>query len=168
MPLFKVPTATAIFVESVSQTKAGWKFPEKPIFSWKKYYSIKPQFSYRRIRNFGKTLRCFLGYFPRFNFCLQPRRWVLKLLLRTHFLFHPSLSLSQWVFKEEWFYHQRFPRELPPQRASFCALDIQLWQLSMAAAGAGRDILHHEVPPWSIMHPAGLLQGIQALTFLLS
>lgn len=133
-----------------------------------KHYFIKPQLSHRRIHNFGKTLRCFLQYFPRFDFCLQPRRWVLKLLPRTHFLFPPSLSLGQWILKGEWLYCERFLRELPPQKASFCALDIQLWYLSMAAAGAGRDLLHHEVPPWSIMHPAGLLQGIQALTFLFS
>lgn len=72
------------------------------------------------------------------------------------------------MFKEEWVYCQIFFRELLPQRGSFCALGIQLWCLSVAAAVAGGDLLHHEVPPWSIMHPAGLLQGIQALTFFLS
>lgn len=52
-----------------------------------------------------------------------------------------------------------------PQRANFHALDIQLWCLSMAAAGVGTDLLQLEVPPWSTRHPAGLLQGTQAQPF---
>lgn len=33
MPLFKIPTTTAIFIENEIQTKTGWELPEKPMSS---------------------------------------------------------------------------------------------------------------------------------------
>lgn len=93
------------------------------------------------MHNFGKTLRCFLGYFPSFSSFLP-------------------LYLGQWIVNKEFVYYQRFLIELPPQRAKFHALDIQLWCLSTAAAGAGKDLLQLE--PWSTRHPSGLLKGTQA------
>lgn len=98
-----------------------------------KHYFIKPQLSHRRIHNFGKTLRCFLQYFPRFDFCLQPRRWVLKLLPRTHFLFPPSLSLwaNEYLRGNDFTVRDFWESSLPKKPAFvlwISSYDIWAWQ----------------------------------------